>query len=683
MAHDFSFQAYENSVKIFMMIRVRLDERGQAAIFVALIFNVLFIFFAMAINVALVVHDKINLQNSADLAAYYAAGKQAEMLNAIAHQNYQIRQSYKLLAWRYHVLGTMGLYQQEPSPVWTGETGDTEYSQGRRPSLCITYKPTWREVPENENLCNRPNLRIPPLPEVRVIAGFLGINHGIAALSRQLRMQFDIQCQRLGAYNWWFSMSILHAYRLDQRNRKQVIFALAKNLSGGSAGDFVDIEGNSVLEGARQTFLKNLTFANRESFNSGGGEFTMMNSLEGVDQKDWLPEIQITPTLIYTDVNNEPGCNADPQPISNLPQRAGARDVLNQPFPQGLQASNLFPWKDVNVLADSDFQFSIGVEKNPWYMAYMGIRVKTTPRQIFFPFGKPLDMTARAFAKPFGGRIGPWYQSNWDRGGKTSTGELVDGLMAPRVSGTNSPDDPRRLPNYSRYPGDTLGMASKMAINGLSGLPALGISYDFYKNIKEDITTGAPNDILAWDSQSGAAPDVRNYELAAIAPDLFDITYYSIEPNYQKNYLEKIRTNKTKLGVPFDTPVRPDLGANDMGLPEFSVQKQMQTAKERSLHKTDVFYFVRDKAHLLTAWLPGAGTYNYTVEGAMEFFGKCAVPDDSLRFTNPGSCVAGGGRTGYSVKLVSRDALLSSNLKLGGGAGGSSLLNPPKTNDGW
>ena len=36
------------------------------AIFVALIFQVLFVLFAMAINVALIVHDKINLQNSVD-----------------------------------------------------------------------------------------------------------------------------------------------------------------------------------------------------------------------------------------------------------------------------------------------------------------------------------------------------------------------------------------------------------------------------------------------------------------------------------------------------------------------------------------------------------------------------------------------------------------------------------------
>ena len=82
---------------------------GQMAIFAILIFQSLFFLFAMSLNVALVVHDKINLQNSADLAAYYGAMKQAEMMNAIAHINYQIRQSWKLLAWRYRVLLRAGI----------------------------------------------------------------------------------------------------------------------------------------------------------------------------------------------------------------------------------------------------------------------------------------------------------------------------------------------------------------------------------------------------------------------------------------------------------------------------------------------------------------------------------------------------------------------------------------------
>ncbi|NJL25350.1 MAG: hypothetical protein HC902_09335 [Calothrix sp. SM1_5_4] len=133
------------------------------------------------------------------------------------------------------------------------------------------------------------------------------------------------------------------------------------------------------------------------------------------------------PTLLYVDVDNAAGCNASNQPIANLPQREVSRQLLQQPFPQGLGASDLFTWRQDSFLADSDYQFSIGVEKNPWYMPYMGVKAQVAPRQIFFPFGDSVELVARAFAKPFGGRIGPWYQSKWDRGAQSSTGG-IDGF---------------------------------------------------------------------------------------------------------------------------------------------------------------------------------------------------------------------------------------------------------------
>ena len=670
------------------------SERGQAAIFVALLFNVLFVFFAMAINVALVVHDKINLQNSTDLAAYYAAAKQAEVLNAIAHQNYAIRQSYKLLAWRYRVLGTMGIIDKsvENSPVYSAAASpDTPYPYAVNASVCVMYEPTWDEVPEGENLCRKPNFNIPKLPEVKVIAGFLGLNHGIAALSRQLRLQFDQQCHALAAYNWWFAASILHAFRLDQRNRKQVIYGLAKNLSNGKDGDFLDIEGNSVLEGARQTFIKNLTYANRQSFEAGGGEFTLRNSMEGVDPEQWLVEIKTLPMLVYTDTSMDGNCAADPQMVSTLPKWPESKQLLLKGFPAGLSAAELMTWSTEasGFLRDSDFQFSIGVEKNPWYMTYTGVKVRTTPRQIFFPIGGGIDMVARSFAKPFGGRVGPWYKSNWEKGAPNSEGQDVDKLMAPRMAAggmMNSPTDSRRLPNYSRYPGDPIGMTSRLAINSLVGLPGVRAFFDHYKNIKTDIENGAANDILAWDGLLVKESPMRNYEIAAIAPDLFDITYYSIEPNFTKNYFEKINANKVKLGIPYETPIRTDLGfnsSNGSNFPAFSIQEQMALAKSKNLQRPEAYYFVREKAHLLTSWLPAAGAFNYDTEEAIQNFGKCALPDDGLKFPNPGSCVAGGGRTGYSVKMVSRDALLSLQHKIGGGAAPNGILNPPPVDDGW
>lgn len=658
------------------------NEKGQAAIFVALMFNVLFVFFAMAINVALVVHDKINLQNSVDLATYYAAERQAEMLNAIAHQNYAIRQSWKLLTWRYRVLGTMGLDRDPKHPVWTGETSDTLYSGAIRPVVCVTYKPTWIEVVRNENLCNRPNLRIPPLPQVQVIAGFLPINASLAALSSYLSNKFDQACEKHGAYNWWWSTSVLHAFRIDQRNRKQVIKQLAMNLKGAN-GDFLDLDGNSVLEGAKKTFLKNLTHSNRERFS---GQLEMFNSMSGIDPDKWLSEVKISPTLLYTDVTKEAGCNASAQPISNLPARDEAKNFLLKAFPAGLGAAELVPWKEDRFLADSDYQFSMGVEKNPWYMVYVGIKAETTPRQIFLPLGDGVKTIARAFAKPFGGRIGPWSANLWQRGAPHSEGEPIDPLLPPRVLPNKFPDpnDPRRLPNYSRYPGDKYGYSSKLALNSLMNLQSLGISFDVYKNIKRDITVGAPNDILAYDEIANKQPSVREYEVAAITPDLFDIAYYSIEPNYYENYWKRLEAAKLNLGFAADVPIRPDLGYRNQVINAFSVQEQLKLADAKQLRRQEAGFFVRDREHLLTDWLPGDGNYNYNIDSALQNFGKCIVKDDNFKVFNPGSCVAGGGRTGYSVKIVSRNYLFATDHNLGGeGTSPNAILNPPKAEDGW
>ncbi|NCN95587.1 MAG: hypothetical protein GW917_02585, partial [Bdellovibrionales bacterium] len=496
------------------------NQRGQSAIFVALMFNVLFVFFAMSINVAMVVHDKINLQNSVDLGAYYAAQKQAEILNAMAHQNYAIRQSWKLLSWRYRVLGTMGLDRPAlKHPTLTNETSDSPFQGARTPSLCMTYKPMWEEVPRNENLCNSEQTRIPALPQVRVIAGFLGVNHGIAALSRQLRLQFSQQCDNNGAFNWWFASSILHAFRLDQRNRKQVIYGLARGLAA-SKTDFIDIDGNSVLEGVRQTILKNLTYANREK----GVDVQILNSLGGVPYQSWLSEIEIAPTAVYTDIKDLESCEGYPQIIQNLPIKTSAKNWISSPPPFGLGAGDLIPWKDPSILRAGDFQYSMGVEKNPWVMSYVGVKVETNPRQVFFPVAGALKMVARGFAKPFGGRMGPWYSEKWDKGSPESSGDLVDSLLPPRISPTST-SGASGIPNYSRFPGDQLGLISKMSQNSLVSLRNITSRFEYYKNIKADIAPGAANDILAWDGIANKAPKIREYEIAAIAPDLFDITY--------------------------------------------------------------------------------------------------------------------------------------------------------------
>ena len=358
-----------------------------------------------------------------------------------------------------------------------------------------------------------------------------------------------------------------------------------------------------------------------------------------------------------------------------------------------------------------NYAYSLGVEKNPWVWVYVGVKAETRPRALFFPIGPRLKMVARAFAKPFGGRIGPWYQQTWLPGSSRSSGgpnEKVDYLLPPRNNPQGdipNPSDKTRLPNYSRYPGDTLGMnsyLSQAAFRASNGGPLGGVqdlnSYAYYSELAMMFRRGQPNDILAWDVNANRAPSIREYELLAIAPDLFDITYYSIEPNFNVNYWPRLKNARGPLEIP-DVPIRGDLGTRGEE-PGLSVSVQLQMADPKATdsvgaslvdhRRLEAFYYVRDKAHLLTAWLPDKDIF---VDSQMSSpgipvkdFGHCRKPDDDLNPKAPGSCVAGGGRVGYSVKLVARDALLNGTFRIGGGARGQvrgPVENRPPVDEGW
>ena len=177
------------------------------------------------------------------------------------------------------------------------------------------------------------------------------------------------------------------------------------------------------------------------------------------------------------------------------------------------------------------------------------------------------------------------------------------------------------MPNYSRFPADRLGMNSKLSLTSLKRLSGGGrvevpLRYSFYQKIAETFQHSADNDIMPWDFRSNRGPRIRTYELVAIAPDLFDITYYSIEPNFNSNYLLRLRANRGPLGIPTDIVIRGDLGTrgmDDQNLVSVSVQTQMSNATSQGddIRRNEAFYFVRDKAHLLTAWLPNKEDFSF------------------------------------------------------------------------
>ena len=641
------------------------------AIFVALIFQILFVFFAMSINVALVVHDKINLQNSVDLAAYYGAQKQAEMLNVMAHINYQIRQSWKLLAWRYRVLGSMGLVRHPArnNPPFNEQNFFVPHIAPLYPSICTMYA-FWEEADPRENLCKRPYFSIPALPPVVVNPRFIFIPRIVDALVDMSNQAGDVlegHCNDHSAYNYWFATAILKAFREDQKNRKQVIYALAENLK---KNEFIDLNGESVRDGAKSTFDNNLTHGN------SGATFEFLNSFKAIDKKDWLPEINVMVSLLYTNLDTSVGgCHAAPQFVDTYLVNSEARLKFEElAHNSGGIGALEGPTKSLCFGLEPDSCYSIGFEKNPWYWAYVGVKAEIQSTRLFSPLGNPVTIKARAFAKPFGGRMGPWFEKRWDRSNTRSHGGLTDTLLPKRrdVFGhsvlTLSYFD---LPNYSRFPGDKLGMNSRRALSALKDLGIVGrASYVSYQLIARPFAPLKDNDIMPWGNFTYGSSDpnayaypIRKYELAAIAPDLFDITYYSIEPRFNEVYLNRLKASRGPLGIDAKIPIRGDLGMRET-LP-FNIEDQIEAAKSLESPSRKNFYTVKTLKSLLTAWLPGE---NYSIDPALReddqksFFADCTgqgpTPDAP---PVPGTCLGPGGRTGYSVKLIARDALLQSS----------------------
>jgi len=645
----------------------RRKQSGQMAIFVALLFQVLFVFFAMVINIGLMVHDKINLQNSVDLAAIYGAQRQAEILNAIAHTNFQIRQSWKLLSWRVRVLGDFGRTSHPSVPQVGNPDLDVQdpYLFNYPPSVCVDNN-GWM-VDSGQNTCKRPGQFVPPIKNIPRISPF-PIYDVLQPFLKQSQEVFSRDCRRRGPQNWAMAARWLAAYKLDVANRKQTIWALADTLKNN---EFKELSGGNVLEGVRKTLLANLTRSNREAIDPNSFQF--FNSLAGIPRSQWLPDIPIVPILFYTDATLKGGsCTFNIQ-ILNL-DMGGALPVhgTGSVDPTGFLEASTYEAND----RDDPTKSIWGFEKNPWYMAYVGLKVSTKPKHPFSPFGRGVPMVAKSFAKPFGGRLGPWLYREWQPDQEASSGDKVDLLSQDRMGTTIGTDVRTMVPNFSRYPGDTLGLLSQLSLTQLREPRSRGnrLSDQDYAHVPGDLTQ--PNgDVLSWSSVANQESWIRQFEIAGIAPNYFDVMYYSIEPNWFTNYMSVAATGF--FGSQF--PLRQDLGGRMEGN-AFTVIDQVETFKNAFTSPAKYFYQITNTpGQLLTAWAPeGSVNYNFPTQ-----FADCSLPmpADFVRknIPVPGSCVSGG-RTGYSVKIISKSFLNSSEMELGGVGIKGPIKNKPPEN---
>ena len=704
------------------------QKSGQISILLALIFPVLFVFFAMTINIGLVVHDKINLQTSADLAAYYAAQKQAEVLNAIAHLNYQIRQHWKLLSFRIRGFGSVGLGNPSASPPQPDHpfkslnAASEDPFWGEVPTVCTQVASFWAEqsfkgvvypptLPGQKpsNSCDEQEATIRGVQPPLALGFNTGLNELVQIRALEQLDQQEISCRLHGTTNWIVATTWLKAYIKALYHRKKAIKELAEKLRDG-----LDLHNNFIEAGALETFRSNLTRSNREAFDDDNDDdkFDLFNSMEGFEWSEWLVERPLYTVVYYTDFEwvgstlssglRSGNCIYEPKQHFNPPVHKDIYDNPSRPTIERLIRSlEYYTQQTAGVSAadteppDLNLNTIIGYEKNPWYMVYSGVYVKTSPKEPFSPFvgSNVLTMTAKAFAKPFGGKIGPWMYESWPSGeNKSAGGERIDKTLPPirDDDGNFTFPDPNNIlvgtasPNYARYPGDEFGLKSFAALRVYkdSLIPAEKLYHQYFID-GEDFFAPKYDPLVLRDSANPFI-ETRLMEIMAVSPDLFDITYYSIDPRFYKNHAdistEDLEFRRTTL----------DIGGNsNIGYPSniFGVFDQWAWANNPgaavemplpgiiSSSYTPVGrvaaakWFVKDWKHLLTGWVPNID----------EQFGKCStegdltlLPAESL----PGSCGIGG-RMGYSVKLVSR-RYLTDDLRLGNdGSSGQIVKRPP------
>ena len=581
-----------------MMKRFRIakNQKGQMAIFVVLVFQVLFIFFALSLNVAMVVHDKINLQNSLDLATYYGAKKQAEVLNVMAHINFQMRQNWKLLAWRYRILGTLAQYRGYHKDIgqkkyWCPQNSNrttdcSKPSNCERPPegsyknycdtkyfICITHDMWIRrvDVDNAKNFCNlvsvyiqpvtRPNIPPYPMPDVAK-----AVNTGGDALIEKMNQS----CPLEGSLNWLMAQLFMIHFRLDQKDRK----IMMEEIYNKSLKEGKDLDGQKILDGAKKVFKQNLTRANYKSFEKNPNFLTHFNSFKDKEFTELFGKINVAPILQFAHAKKkepiEGDCNQATQvhyketSIGDPPSRHAYKfqEILKKRWPKIFienedrvnslfNYNKSFEFKGDNPMNKLTLSFFKLFEKNkPKGILYYGLKVEfpyNTEYQIFSLMSKKIQFKATAFAKAFGGQFGPQPEQS---------DILIPAYGAVGLR-NKTPRDLRNLgdyiqkaqPNYSRWPGDKWGLIDKDLHDNREKFVFLNkhSSYEKTKRVYnlEDYLSPLINDNI--DDPLAINPRTKDrfaftrmMELMAVYPDLYDITYYSIMANYHKTYFPKV-----------------------------------------------------------------------------------------------------------------------------------------------
>ncbi|MBI2609214.1 MAG: Tad domain-containing protein [Deltaproteobacteria bacterium] len=415
-----------------------LRHDGQVAVLVIILFSFLFLLSAMVINIGMVIHHKINLQNAADMAAYSGAAEQARILTTIGWKNYELRKNVKELVYLYWAKRSAfnaGFPTHDNAPL----------PQGWTPVIC------------NEDVFN--NFDSDPSDKYQ-FKSFSSIC-GFTQVTMPQIHRADIRAPIVDRIFY----KQLEDTILRSRSRQCPQF--------GQDNFERAFEYKQIFEGNYNAILSqihDLTYALNKERDDTHLEVYNHHEFETTLPAQWLgdsidPEtgnLVITPPTLPKDI----GVIAKQTALKNLTERNRLGRFVFEPLhPQSYLS--LSPIERNYFLAYMNFispklgecypeikrmfldNFVVGIKKKKGENTYYAVRLKSEPWLPFLPGKTRPKLIAYAAAKPFGGRIAP---------------EREDPLYD---YGGGGPGD-YRLPNVSLYPGDTQGVANPQTLYRLS-----------------------------------------------------------------------------------------------------------------------------------------------------------------------------------------------------------------------
>lgn len=491
--------------------------------------------FAFAVNIGMLVHAKINLQNAADTAAFAGAAHQGRMLNRISHLNYLMRMNYKKFLFRYYVAGNQALRcfpgspenrpacYQAPNQDFLFQNrdgnGDRAFEFPTVPSVCIP-------PPDGTNICKLKSDTVGAIPDlIRNLPTIPGdpVADSMRPMLARIANVAVWDCNAKGAVNqqaalaWLYStnpsdlafestvfirpllqdVGLIPANLLLMR-RIEVLkdYINAQAQMNVSAQTVQRLESSPDLTAVERTVLAYKSAAGTLSAGTDGetlwGTFEkdslLMNEmLPGVVLdlgKIFMPEFNVFYTFF--------GGDALATGAGNTAASCAAK-VTYLKVPGGMLPLGVY--KSVDG----------GIAKRVYYM----IKLKAKARLLFNPFDE-LILTAYSAAAPFGSRVGPYLDpASTDADSPES---LVKNYTPPREYIVDPPG--ATPPPDGAYPVPTISMGNGLTMSTTGVLRSYGA-----------VLNPTPG---SWTNYQGLGTKMHNGEALAMAPDPWEVGRYNI-----------------------------------------------------------------------------------------------------------------------------------------------------------